>query len=281
MESFKKTLTCKLCGSEKIVRFGRYRGIQRWWCKNCCHKFADNNAVPKMKTPSQQVAAAIDMYFEGRKISAIPELIFRQYGAFITHTAVFQWVIHFSQCAINETVRTKILVGDIWVADDTALKNTYKNEGPWLIDIIDLDTRFLLATGLIYDRSHVDIKALVQSAVNRAGKSPIELLTARPEGDLQNLRSISKKDCRLIQIDPSETSRQNGFIECWHRTTSDRNKIIRSLKNKERLQLMLNGWSVHYNYFSPHEALKGDTPAGAAKSGYNLRSWSEVVHHGK
>ena len=24
---------CKFCGSQRIVRFGHYQGVQRWWCK--------------------------------------------------------------------------------------------------------------------------------------------------------------------------------------------------------------------------------------------------------
>ena len=32
---------CKLCGSRRIVRYGHYQGVQRWWCKDCERKFAD------------------------------------------------------------------------------------------------------------------------------------------------------------------------------------------------------------------------------------------------
>ena len=39
-----ETLHCKYCGSDKIVKFGTFRGAQRWWCNTCKRKFADNDA---------------------------------------------------------------------------------------------------------------------------------------------------------------------------------------------------------------------------------------------
>lgn len=50
---------CKFCGSKRIVRYGRYRNVQRWWCKDCQRKFVHNEALPKMKTPIIQVASAL------------------------------------------------------------------------------------------------------------------------------------------------------------------------------------------------------------------------------
>jgi transposase-like protein len=54
---------CKNCGSKNIVRFGHYRGVQRWWCKDCKRKFIHNDALPKMKTPVIQVASALSSFY--------------------------------------------------------------------------------------------------------------------------------------------------------------------------------------------------------------------------
>jgi len=34
-----KTVTCKNCGSTACVKFGSYKGVQRYWCKSCNRKF--------------------------------------------------------------------------------------------------------------------------------------------------------------------------------------------------------------------------------------------------
>ena len=38
---------CKYCGGYNIVKFGHFKGIQRWWCKDCKRKFVDNDALLK------------------------------------------------------------------------------------------------------------------------------------------------------------------------------------------------------------------------------------------
>ncbi len=38
---------CKFCGSKKIVRYGHYRRIQRWWCKDCQCKFTEIEPADK------------------------------------------------------------------------------------------------------------------------------------------------------------------------------------------------------------------------------------------
>jgi tRNA(Ile2) C34 agmatinyltransferase TiaS len=35
---------CKNCGSTAVVRFGTYKGVQRYWCKTCKRKFKADNA---------------------------------------------------------------------------------------------------------------------------------------------------------------------------------------------------------------------------------------------
>jgi len=54
---------CKFCGSRRIVRYGHWQNMQRWWCKDCKRKFADNDAPPKMKTPTVQIASALSMFY--------------------------------------------------------------------------------------------------------------------------------------------------------------------------------------------------------------------------
>lgn len=64
-------VTCKYCSSRNVIKYGHFRGIQRFFCKDCKRKFADNDALPKMKTPISEVAAALNMYYGGMPIDAI------------------------------------------------------------------------------------------------------------------------------------------------------------------------------------------------------------------
>ena len=104
MKTSHKSLTCKLCGSENIIKFGFYHGIQRWWCKDCHHKFADNDAIPGMKTPAQQVASALELYFEGVHLNEIPQILYQAYEIEVSSTSVYNWVVHFSRLVSREAV---------------------------------------------------------------------------------------------------------------------------------------------------------------------------------
>lgn len=71
---------CKYCGSTNIVRYGRANAVQYWWCKDCKRKFADNDALPEMKTPMMQVASALSMYYRGMSIDEIRGHLDQQYN---------------------------------------------------------------------------------------------------------------------------------------------------------------------------------------------------------
>jgi len=58
-------MVCKYCNSTNVIKFGTFQGIQRYWCKDCKRKFADNRALPKMKTDMNIISAALSCYFGG------------------------------------------------------------------------------------------------------------------------------------------------------------------------------------------------------------------------
>ena len=102
MKVIANTLKCKFCGSTSLVKYGKFRGIQRWWCKACKRKFADNEALPNMKTPSRQIAAALSMYYGGMSLNAIRRHLDQQYGHRPSDSTIYEWISKFTQASINE-----------------------------------------------------------------------------------------------------------------------------------------------------------------------------------
>ncbi|MBA7653923.1 hypothetical protein ES703_61788 [subsurface metagenome] len=62
-------ITCKLCNSDNVIKYGKYKGIQRYFCRNCKSKFKSDDTLFHMKTPANQVSSALNMYYEGMSIS--------------------------------------------------------------------------------------------------------------------------------------------------------------------------------------------------------------------
>jgi len=168
-------VTCKYCGSNNVIKYGKHSGVQRFFCKDCKRKFADNDALPNMQTPIDQVGAAIGMFYEGQSLNSIRRLLNQIYNSYPSDSTVYRWVSKFTKQAVKDAKKYKPRVGNTWVADETVLKIDGKNV--WFWDIIDADTRFLLASHISKTRTIKDARKLMELAARTAGKPPKVVLT--------------------------------------------------------------------------------------------------------
>jgi len=254
--------------------------MQRWWCKECQRKFADNDALPGMKTPVNQVASSLGMYYEGMSLNAIRRQLEQDHQNCPSDSTVYEWIDRFTHQALDEAKNYHPHVGDTWVADETVLKIGGKKY--WLIDIIDTDTRFLLDTKLSYNRNRNDIRELMETARDKAGSTPKHVVTDGWKGYLDGIELAFGADAKHVQTDPFNNKGFNTeLIERWHGTLKDRTKVMRGLKDKESAEMILDGWLVHYNYFRPHESLNGKTPSQKSGLKFKYANWSDVTNESK
>ena len=62
-------IVCKYCHLPNVIKFGKYKGVQRYYCKDYKRKFAGVDTIPKMQYPTGQVADALNIYYEGMSLS--------------------------------------------------------------------------------------------------------------------------------------------------------------------------------------------------------------------
>jgi putative transposase len=268
-------ITCKFCGSRNVIKYGHYRNIQRFFCKDCQRKFADNDALPDMKTPIDQVGTAISMYYEGQSLSSICRLLAQIYHSYPSDSTIYRWIAKFTKQAVNEAKDYKLNVGDVWVCDETVLDIDGRNV--WFWDIIDAKTRFLLASRLSRSRTTKDAALLMNEARRRAGKSPKTIITDKLAAYLDGIEYVFGSSTEHIRSQPFTVENNTNLIERFHGTLKDRTKIMRGLKDFKSARLITDGWLLHYNYLRPHEALEGKTPAEVAGVKYPYHNWQEVV----
>ena len=127
---------CKNCGSHKVVRFGTYKGVQRYWCKECKRKFKADGALFHMKTPANQVSSALNMYYEGMSIKAIRRLLQQEYNNAPSTATIYEWIMKYTQYATDSIKGYQPKVGDTWIADETVLK--LKEKVSWLVNQLKL-----------------------------------------------------------------------------------------------------------------------------------------------
>ena len=268
-------VTCKYCGSHNVIRYGHFRGVQRFWCKQCRRKFADNDALPNMQTPVEQVGAAIGMFYEGQSLNSVRRMLTQIYGSYPSDSTVYRWVSRFSKRAGKRVADLKPDVGDVWIADETVLKMDGKNV--WFWDIIDAKTRFLLASHISRTRTTKDAQKLMESALERAGKIPRVICTDRLKSYLDGIELTFGADTKHRQGGPFDVEANTNLIERFHGTLKARTKIMRGLKDIRSAKILTDGWLLHSNYLRPHESLDGKTPARAAGIKVPYRNWRDVV----
>ncbi|MBI2859992.1 MAG: DDE-type integrase/transposase/recombinase, partial [Chloroflexi bacterium] len=193
--------------------------------------------------------------------------------------------------AVKECAEHQPKVGDTWVADETYVRvdrhskavqvdNPYSKskKAKWIVfwDIIDADTRFLLASHITTTRDKKDAQALMEKAAKRAGKVPKVVVTDKLRAYLDGVEFAFGADARHKQGSPFEIANDNNLIERLHGTIKERTKVMRGLRNAETAERFLNGWAVYYNYMKPHESLDSKTPAESAKCDYTFRDWVDL-----
>ena len=269
-------IACKYCGSHHVIRYGTYHGNQRFWCKDCERKFADNDALPEMQTPVEQIGSAVSMFYEGQSLNSITRLQTQLYGSYPSDSTIYRWVSRFTKQAVADLMKYKPKdVGQVWVADETVLKIDGKNV--WFWDLIDAKTRFLLASHISTTRTTKDAQMLMQKAYKRTGIIPRVIYTDALRAYLDGIELTFGADTQHKPGGPFDVEANTNLIERFHGTLKARTKIMRGLKDIESAKLFTQGWLLYYNYLRPHESLSGRTPAQFAGVKYPYRNWQDIV----
>jgi|SRR3990172_7095559 len=280
------TITCKHCGSKNVVKNGTKAGYQYYLCRDCGRTFAGNNALPGMRFPPDRIATAIRLFYDGLSIDKIRRELDNLYHVHPSDSTVYEWVIRFTKVAVKEANFSNLKVGGVWLADETMLRLD-KDVKVWFWDIIDDQTRFLLASHMSLTRTTKDAEALMLKAFERAGKSPRIIYTDKLASYLDGIELTFGADTKHRQGGPFDIGNNTNLIERFHGTLKSRTEVMRGMHNKETARLIMDGWLINYNFFRPHEALRDlapkgidKTPAQVARADFPYKSWADVVMRG-
>jgi transposase-like protein len=218
------------------------------------------------------------MYYTGMSINEIRSHLKQEYGYYPSKSVVWGWVEKCTGLASKQFKDYHPKVGDVWVADETMLDVDGQHK-LWFYDIIDTKTRFLLASRVALTRTTTDAEMLMREAEKRAGKKPSRVITDQQNSYLDGIEKAFGSDSEHVQGNPfkkKDTGESTSQIERFHGTLKDRTKVIRSFRDFETLKQFTDGWLIYYNYFKPHESLKGKTPAEQAHVHYEVKNWSDL-----
>lgn len=269
---------CKYCHSDALFKYGRNRhGAQRYLCTDCQKVFLNTDNLPRMRVSVKQLGDVIGQYYGGMSLKELRRQFKQQHGELPSRSSFDRWLAKFSEVAVNEAKKYHPKVGEKWLADECVLKIGGKNV--WCWDVIDKDSRFLLATHLSSTRTTQDAKTLMEKALKVAGgKAPTLILTDSLRAYIDGIELTFGSETKHIQTSPfSDADLSTNVIERWHSTLKTRMDIMRGLKSPKTAQALLDGWLVHYNYFRTHESLRDKTPAEAAEIKFPFKNWLDVI----
>ena len=162
-------VVCKFCGGQHTRKYGLYKGVQNYYCDDCNTKFTGTDALAHGRVSPTHIVNALNEFYDGMSFHEIENSIENRTDSDISHTAVMKWVKKYTKEAIRQTKDLKPKVGDTWIADETYIRidklrpndpnieNPYSKsrKAKWVVfwDIIDADTRFLLASHLTTTRA--------------------------------------------------------------------------------------------------------------------------------
>ncbi len=290
---------CVKCGSMKVVKIGVRHNIngdiQRLLCKECGTKFSNNQGFERIKATPRAITLALDSYFKGLSQRDIVDQLRNVEGIEITQPAVHKWIRRYTEAMKSYLDKFTPNLGGIWHADETVI-NVRKTEPikignedrplnySWMWNLMDHETRFLIASQLTKHRDIADARKVLAEAKDVAnGQRPDFIVTDKLPAYKQAITSefYSRYNPRTqhVKLKNFKEGTNNNTIERLHGTIKERTKVMRGMDTDESARLFLEGQRIHYNYLRPHQGLKGKTPA--EKAGIELKlegnKWESLI----
>ena len=271
------TLNCPACSSERVVKIGRRNGHQRYLCRGCSKKFQANGNTAGRRFPPEVTGAAVRMFYSGMSYKRIAEHIEDTYDIKEPSKAtIYEWVRDYTRAGVEEMADHKAHTSDHWVADEMMV--WVGGEKYWNWNVMDADTRYILASHLSKNRDGRAATAVMHKAREAAAEPPKTIKTDKGRAYNRAIANVFP-DAKHVQAEGLTAELNNNQSERLQGTFRQRTKTMRGLDTRESGQLYLDGWTLDYNLFRKHEALKNRTPAQAARVPAPFDEWEDVVEH--
>lgn len=267
---------CPYCHSTEIMKRGirknQHTTKQRFSCKNCGKRFVIDQ-FKRFKADGKTITLVMDLYFKGVSLRKIQDHLKQFYGMEIGHVTIYRWIRRFMKAMNDYVARFKPELGDVWQADEQFVKARNKEHEYGVVftwNILDADTRFLIANKVTEVRSREDAKSVFKQAERNAGKTPDKVITDKLHAYGYGIKEGFSKEVKHERYAGFTARTQNNKVERYHNTFRERDKVMRGFKSPETAKLMAEAFRTYYNFLRTHQALNGLTPSQMAGIDLNL-----------
>lgn len=280
--------TCPQCRSGDVerhqVRHNKSGDVVRYSCGACGRTFSGAEGFHNRRADPEKIALALDLYFRGLSLRKITDHLSQVYSLKVSAMTVYRWVVHYSKLAAKWMDAQGARTGDRWHIDETVVNINGDNTYLW--NVLDSESRFLLATHISHNRSLENTRIPLRRAKQATPDRPFEVMSdgmasypvaigkelgRKPTAADLGAESVTgwtpiRNNGRLNphhRVPSIRAKESNNRIERFHGTEKERMKVMRAFDNPEGAATLAEGFRVHYNLVRQHQAL-GMTPGEAA-----------------
>jgi transposase-like protein len=254
-----------------VIRYGRESGKQVYKCKVCDRKFVPDNEFKKLKYEPKIITATLDLYFKGVSLRKISDHLKQFYGLNVNFTTLYHWIKHYTKIMSGYVKQLVPEISGTLCVDEMQVK--VGGEWKWLWNIMDKETRFLLASQISDKREIEDARRLFQKAKERIKGQKVEKVVS---DGLRSYQNAFKKEFFTLHKPRTEHIRHirlagevnNNLIERFQGTRRERDKVLRGMKDEHTP--IIEGFDIYYNFIRSHMSLNGKTPTNVANINVSL-----------
>ena len=275
------TVTCPECDSQRVHKAGTQRGEQRYRCNGCGKKFRAGGKAKGRRMDAEMVGSAIRDIYSGKSHKQVAEALHDEYNLPVepSKATIYEWTRDYTDRAKALMKGHKAKVGGgHWVADELQLK-VGGNPKVWLWNIMDSETRYVVASHLTPRHDAGAARAVLRKALAAADGPPKTITTDKWRSYIKPIKELMP-EAKHMQSQGMTADINNNLSERLQGTFRDRVKTLRGLDSLKTGQRYLDGWVINYNFFKGHEALNDDTPGKRAKVNPPFKEWADVVKAG-
>jgi transposase-like protein len=279
---------CPSCGSYEVVRNGfRYNKsgkVQTYKCKRCGRRFCFDEGFAKMKSKPEIITLALDLYMKGLSLRKVTDHLEQFFGVKVHYSTVLRWIDKYTKLINAYVEDMKPELSDVWHVDEMMIKTGGK--WSWLWNVMDRDTRFLLANLVTKTREVQDARRLFQEAKRMAKGKPDAIVTdglpAYIKAFKKEFFTLRKPRVKHIRMPRFIDRTSNNPLERMQGTIRERDKVMRGMKGEETAKILMDGLKNYYNFLRPHMGLENETPAKKANLDLELgrNRWLSIIRKG-
>ncbi|MFH0936094.1 MAG: DDE-type integrase/transposase/recombinase [Candidatus Woesearchaeota archaeon] len=260
---------CPYCNSENVVKFGirknKFGNKQKYSCKECNKKFV-LEPIKYIKGNAKLITLTMDLYYKGLSLRDIKDTFKQFYNFDVTHETIRRWIRKFTKLMNEYTEKFKPQLSEKWHIDEQNIK--VGREWLWSWNVLDEDTRFLVANNVTKSRYINDVKVLLDKTKDLS--KPKQIVTDGLQGYKKTIKKyygynqkLCKHNVEHIRINTIKDNIHNNLIERYNNEFREFDKVRRGFGNKETAQEWTEGFALFHNFIK--KGIDGLTPSERAK----------------